>query len=238
MKYQIFHTFFSLSFPEESRQYIYRCNNRQTDKLMPRRPPPPIPVDSYPRNISFSDDSVTANTTVASSRFPGFSPKTSTFYQTPKRQHEVFTISGRNKNMFLESHMTTPGMAYSVGDIDTMSEMATCRDDASTTTSGSYTINPDDLCNEIDDLFFRDVIVWSETSNLPCEEYSMTLSFKKCEKLCQYVCIYLCVMSKQCCVEESRSLLVLFLGQYMSHGHKEVFWLAEIRVMWLVWYEW
>jgi len=55
--------------------------------------------------------------------------------------------------------MTTPGMAYSVGDIDTMSEMATCRDDASTTTSGSYTINPDDLCNEIDDLFFRDVIV-------------------------------------------------------------------------------
>lgn len=127
--------------------------------MIPRRPPPPIPVEPYPRNISFSDDSVTANTTVAS-RLPAFSPKTSTFYQTPKRQHEVFTISGRSKDMFLESQMTTPGMPYSVGDIDTISEMATtCRDDASTTTSGSYTINPDDLCNEIDELFFKDVIV-------------------------------------------------------------------------------
>lgn len=148
-------------FSEESRQYIYQCNNRQTDKLIPRRPPPPVPVDSYPRNISFSDDSVNANTTVASSRFPALSPKTSTFYQTPlKRQQEIFTISGKSKDMFLESQMTTPGMMYSVGDIDTMSEMATtCRDDASTTTSGSYTINPDDLCNEIDELFFKDVIV-------------------------------------------------------------------------------
>lgn len=62
--------------------------------------------------------------------------------------------------MFLESQMTTPGMPYSVADIDTLSEMATTvRDDASTTTSGSYTINPDDLCNEIDELFFKDVIV-------------------------------------------------------------------------------
>lgn len=28
-------------------------------------------------------------------------------------------------------------------------------DDDATTTSGSYTINPDDLCNEIDNLFFK-----------------------------------------------------------------------------------
>ena len=34
-------------------------------------------------------------------------------------------------------------------------------DDDATTTSGSYTINPDDLCNEIDNLFFKsDTVVW------------------------------------------------------------------------------
>ncbi|XP_052793572.1 protocadherin-20-like isoform X1 [Mya arenaria] len=144
---------------EESRQYIYQCNNRQTDKLMPRRPPPPIPTEMYPRNISFSDDSVNANTTVVSGRkLPELSPY-SMFYQTPLKQVELFTISGRTKEAMLESQMTTPGMPYSVADIEEMSEIGQCRDDASTTTSGSYTINPDDLCNEIDDLFFRDVIV-------------------------------------------------------------------------------
>jgi len=121
---------------------------------MPRRPPPPVPSEPYPRNISFSDDSVTANTTV-----PAFSPS-STFYKTPLKQLELFTISGRQvPHSLLESQVTTPGMAYSVADIGDMSEGVTCRDDASTTTSGSYTINPEDLCNEIDDLFFRDVIV-------------------------------------------------------------------------------
>lgn len=116
----------------------------------PRRPPPPIPCDSYPRNISFSDDSVTANTSVASCMF-----------KTPYKQQELFTISGKSsQDTFLETQMTTPGIPYSVADIDTMSDMAvTYRDDASTTTSGSYTINPDDLCNEINELFFKDVIV-------------------------------------------------------------------------------
>ncbi|KAL4230034.1 hypothetical protein ACF0H5_010421 [Mactra antiquata] len=120
------------------------------NKLVPRRPPPPIPTDSYPRNISFSDDSVTANTTVAT-----------TMCKTPYKQQELFTISGKySQDTFLETQMTTPGVQYSVADIDTMSEMAvTYRDDASTTTSGSYTINPDDLCNEINELFFKDVIV-------------------------------------------------------------------------------
>ncbi|KAH3833365.1 hypothetical protein DPMN_106672 [Dreissena polymorpha] len=149
----------AISDSEESRQYIYRCSNRQTDKMMPRRPPPPIPTETYPRNISFSDDSVTANTTVASVKGPLFSP-TLTFYKTPLKQHELFTISGRTKHStFLESQITTPGLPYSIADIEDMSEMATCRDDASTTTSGSYTINPEDLCNEIDELFFKDVIV-------------------------------------------------------------------------------
>ena len=127
---------------------------------MPRRLPPPIPVDSYQRNISFSDDSVNANTTVASYKALK-SPSLSEFKTPLKPGRELFTISGRTQgDTFLESQMTTPGMPYSIADIDEISEMATtCRDDASTTTSGSYTINPEDLCNEIDELFFKDVIV-------------------------------------------------------------------------------
>jgi len=157
-----------LSDTEEGKQYNYNYSNRhrqrsRNDKVMPRRPPPPIPTDSFPRNISFSDDSVTANTTVASYNkiLPPSPVSSSTMYKTPLKQQELFTISGNcARDTFLETQMTTPGMAYSVGDIETMSEMATtCRDDASTTTSGSYTINPDDLCNEIDELFFKDVIV-------------------------------------------------------------------------------
>lgn len=150
---------------DDGRHINYNYNNRhnrrmQNDKMMPRRPPPPIPTNSYPRNISFSDDSVTANTTVASySQVLPCSPPLK--YKTPLKQHELFTISGIcERDTYLDTQITTPGLPYSVGDIDTMSEMATtCRDDASTTTSGSYTINPDDLCNEIDELFFKDVIV-------------------------------------------------------------------------------
>lgn len=150
---------------DEGRQMNYNSNylyNRrsQNDKLMPRRPPPPIPTNTYPRNISFSDDSVTANTTVASyNQVLPCSP--SLKYETPLKQHELFTISGIcERDTYLDTQITTPGLPYSVEDIETMSEMATtCRDDASTTTSGSYTINPDELCNEIDELFFKDVIV-------------------------------------------------------------------------------
>ena len=32
-------------------------------------------------------------------------------------------------------------------------------DAATTTTSGSYVVDPTDLCNEIDDLFFKDMVV-------------------------------------------------------------------------------
>lgn len=157
-----------LSDTEDGRHYSSSFNGHHVrrshnERFMPRRPPPPIPTDSYPRNISFSDDSVTANTTVVSYNktvVPSSPLSSSSMYKTPLRHHELFTISGRTAtDTLLETQMTTPGMMYSVGDIDTMSEMATCRDDASTTTSGSYTINPDDLCNEINELFFKDIIV-------------------------------------------------------------------------------
>lgn len=159
----------TLSDNEDGKHYHQRVENgrhkhhSKHDKFLPRRPPPPIPVDnSYTRNISFSDDSVTANTTVASYKKPhSNASSSSSMFKTPVKNSDLFTITGRTGNtMFYDSQLTTPGMAYSVADIEDMSEMAvTCRDDASTTTSGSYTINPDDLCNEIDELFFKDVIV-------------------------------------------------------------------------------
>ena len=55
------------------------------------------------------------------------------------------------------------GQPYSATDMDDVlgeSTAATVDDeDRTTTTSGSYTINADDLCNEIDNLFFNDVVV-------------------------------------------------------------------------------
>lgn len=149
----------TLSDSEENRSF-YTDNLRSGRLAMPRRPPPPIPTDSYQRNISFSDDSVNANTTVASYKAALKSPSLSEFKTPLKLGRELFYISGRTQgDTFLDTQMTTPGMPYSVQDIDDISEMATCRDDASTTTSGSYTINPEELCNEIDELFFKDVIV-------------------------------------------------------------------------------
>ena len=35
----------------------------------------------------------------------------------------------------------------------------TVDDDDATTTSGSYVVDPEDLCNEIDDLFFKDMVL-------------------------------------------------------------------------------
>jgi hypothetical protein len=71
---------------------------------------------------------------------------------------------------------STVGAAYSLADMDSAlatptnhglnrsndlnTTGATADDeDRTTTTSGSYTINADDLCNEIDNLFFNDVVV-------------------------------------------------------------------------------
>lgn len=151
----------TLSDSEENRSFYTDNRQRSGNKAMPRRLPPPIPTDnSYQRNISFSDDSVNANTTVASYKKAALKSPSLSEFKTPMKTRDLFFISGRSQgDTFLNSQMTTPGMPYSVGDIDDVSEMATCRDDASTTTSGSYTINPEDLCNEIDELFFKDVIV-------------------------------------------------------------------------------
>ena len=59
-------------------------------------------------------------------------------------------------------------MQYSCSDMSEMLKtktpskfraLETIVDDDNTTISGSYVVNPQDLCNEIDDLFFRDMVV-------------------------------------------------------------------------------
>ncbi|CAG5117377.1 unnamed protein product [Candidula unifasciata] len=63
-----------------------------------------------------------------------------------------------------DTQNTLMGEGYSLGDVhdvlDEASTVGTHRDDDNTTTtSGSYTINADDLRQEIDQLFFNDVVV-------------------------------------------------------------------------------
>ncbi|XP_041357721.1 protocadherin beta-13-like [Gigantopelta aegis] len=58
--------------------------------------------------------------------------------------------------------MATPRVSGNCYHDDTTSEMTSAWDDATTTTSGSYTVDADELCDEIDKLFFsqcQDVIV-------------------------------------------------------------------------------
>lgn len=123
------------------------------------------PGDSYHRNISFSDDSVNANTTVDSCKHPsklrGASPHKNLSSFSQYGGSRFLDHSSRSQlDTLNEGSMF--GLKYSLADIDdTISESVATRDDDgdSTTTSGSYTINPDELRNEIDNLFFNDVIV-------------------------------------------------------------------------------
>ena len=69
------------------------------------------------------------------------------------------------------SQQSTMGEAYSLGDVcDVLGDGSRAGgsdvtgngnydDDNTTTTSGSYTINAEDLCQEIDQLFFKDIVV-------------------------------------------------------------------------------
>ena len=55
-----------------------------------------------------------------------------------------------------------PGEKYSMGDMDSIlskSTMSRADSEAGTTTSGSYVVDAEELCNEIDNLFFSEMIV-------------------------------------------------------------------------------
>lgn len=127
--------------------------------------------ENYPRNISFSDDSVTANTTVDSAKNRHGRSSQDNHNQTSLSR--ILCMSADRGLSFVNGHThldtldeathSTFGLRYSLQDIDdTVSESVITRDDDgnSTTTSGSYTINPDELVHEIDNLFFKsDVVV-------------------------------------------------------------------------------
>nr|KAG5709307.1 hypothetical protein BaRGS_018059 [Batillaria attramentaria] len=153
----------------------------------------------YNRNISFSDDSVTANTTVdhvsplehrpgddsygVRGKVVSFSVADS-YQTTPRRTNSTSRLAGAgypphlNQSSVAAGDMTYPGpysasragQQSSVGQPYSMTDMRDALgdttlgtmvddEDRTTTTSGSYTINADDLCNEIDNLFFNDVVV-------------------------------------------------------------------------------
>lgn len=127
--------------------------------------------DNYHRNISFSDDSVTANTTIDCAKNRHGRSSQDTHNQSSLSR--ILCLSSDRGLSFVNGHThldtldeathSTFGLRYSLQDIDdTVSESVITRDDDgnSTTTSGSYTINPDELVHEIDNLFFKsDVVV-------------------------------------------------------------------------------
>lgn len=91
---------------------------------------------------------------------PNFSQSGISAIQTPQRSN--YYPGRTHLDTLDEATHGAYGLRYSMQDIDTISDSVVTRDDdgASTTTSGSYTINPDELVNEIDNLFFNsDVIV-------------------------------------------------------------------------------
>jgi hypothetical protein len=68
--------------------------------------------------------------------------------QDPRGDQLDFNLQRANRNMNLTR-------SYE----DTLSDSCVSprdEDDHATTTSGSYTVNPDELCSEIDELFFRE----------------------------------------------------------------------------------
>lgn len=60
-----------------------------------------------------------------------------------------------DRNLKRTSHLGGSGQLRSFDDTISESCATTRDDDDATTTSGSYTLNADDLCNEIDELFFK-----------------------------------------------------------------------------------
>ncbi|KAK6172428.1 hypothetical protein SNE40_016079 [Patella caerulea] len=135
------------------------------------------PTDThYQRNISFSDDSVTANTTVDNQQRLRRNFSESCFMATPQNVTPIPHDRMRSlrrcavtesalMGTFTDYTHSTLGMAYSIGDIDltgtiaanesTVITMAPEADQTNNTTSYDHTINAEELCNEIDQLFFN-----------------------------------------------------------------------------------
>ncbi|RUS77608.1 hypothetical protein EGW08_014629 [Elysia chlorotica] len=81
------------------------------------------------------------------------------------RPHSVSAQHRANLSTIEQSSASSSqGEPYSLSDMKAVLDAASTvdkprDDDNTTTTSGSYTINADDLCQEIDQLFFKDIVV-------------------------------------------------------------------------------
>ena len=82
--------------------------------------------------------------------------------------HRPQSVSGQHRpnlsTIEQSSASSSVGEPYSLADMKAVLDAASTvdkprDDDNTTTTSGSYTINADDLCQEIDHLFFKDIVV-------------------------------------------------------------------------------
>ena len=93
---------------------------------------------------------------------------------SPMKQHRQHLNNNNNKSLMNRTVNNelddTGGIQYSCADMSDLlaTQMDSCskldttdKDDVSmcTTTSGSYVVDPQDLCDEIDELFFKDMIV-------------------------------------------------------------------------------
>ena len=97
---------------------------------------------------------------------PALSPRQQANYYLPSRTGAYRDTPAMNDSKYDDTCDTTGGIQYSCADVSEVLHTKTdsrldCpdKDDSSTTTSGSYVVDPQDLCDEIDELFFKDLIV-------------------------------------------------------------------------------
>ena len=138
-------------------------------------PPLPLPPDVSPLENRTGDDIYGVRGKVVN-----FSVAGDSYQLTPRRSgsgsvtrlHEAYRQPQQSSGVGGEGEggargdrtgQSSLGQAYSMADVDSVLGQSAAGplddEDRTTTTSGSYTINADDLCHEIDNLFFNDVVV-------------------------------------------------------------------------------
>lgn len=153
-----------------SKSLPYRRHQQQQRQS----PPLPLPPDVSPLENRTGDDvygvrGKVVNFSVGDSyqmtpRRANSSSRLPEAYSQPLQSSEVREDGSQEGGTYANrTGQSSLGQPYSVADMDDVLGESTAgtldEEDRTTTTSGSYTINADDLCNEIDNLFFNDVVV-------------------------------------------------------------------------------
>lgn len=155
----------------KSLPYRRQLQQQQQQHQQRYSPPLPLPPDVSPLENRSGDDTYgvrgkVVNFSVADSY--QMTPRRAGSSSSPSsRSYKPSGDGGRGSPVYVNqtAGQSSLGQAYSMMDMDSVlqdreSTAATIDDeDRTTTTSGSYTINADDLCHEIDNLFFNDVVV-------------------------------------------------------------------------------